>query len=74
MGGSWFTADRDDVRLFPGQLNWRFGGAVEVAESYEDAAARQSAGTAPCREVRCEIACGRGCAASTVRETKGGSA
>ena len=32
-----------DVRLFPGQLNWMFGGAVGVAESYEDAAARELA-------------------------------
>ncbi|MFJ8960547.1 NUDIX hydrolase [Lentzea sp. NPDC102401] len=31
----------DDVQLFPGQLNWMFGGAVGVAESYEDAAARE---------------------------------
>ncbi|MEU5809939.1 NUDIX domain-containing protein [Streptomyces sp. NPDC047718] len=31
----------DDVALFPGQLNWMFGGAVDVAESYEDAAARE---------------------------------
>jgi 8-oxo-dGTP pyrophosphatase MutT (NUDIX family) len=30
----------DDVR-FPGQINWMLGGAVDVAESYEDAAARE---------------------------------
>ncbi|MFE6098170.1 NUDIX hydrolase [Streptomyces massasporeus] len=31
----------DDVALFPGQINWMLGGAVDVAESYEDAAARE---------------------------------
>ena len=31
----------DDVSLFPGQINWMLGGAVNVAESYEDAAARE---------------------------------
>lgn len=33
----------DDVSRFPGQLNWMVGGGVEVAESYEDAAARELA-------------------------------
>ncbi|MGW7208449.1 NUDIX hydrolase [Streptomyces sp. NPDC054837] len=31
----------DDVALFPGQINWMLGGAVDVAESYEEAAARE---------------------------------
>lgn len=31
------------VRRFPGQLNWLLGGAVNAAESYEDAAARELA-------------------------------
>ncbi|UKY54282.1 NUDIX hydrolase [Streptomyces inhibens] len=31
----------DGVSRFPGQLNWMLGGAVDVAESYEDAAARE---------------------------------
>ncbi|MDT0468469.1 MULTISPECIES: NUDIX hydrolase [Streptomyces] len=33
----------DGVSRFPGQLNWMLGGAVDVAESYEDAAARELA-------------------------------
>ncbi|MFF8263712.1 NUDIX hydrolase [Streptomyces virginiae] len=33
----------DGVARFPGQLNWMLGGAVNVAESYEDAAARELA-------------------------------
>lgn len=33
----------DDAALFPGQINWMLGGAVDVAESYEDAAARELA-------------------------------
>ncbi|MGW2895108.1 NUDIX hydrolase [Streptomyces sp. NPDC001212] len=33
----------DDVARFPGRLNWMLGGAVDVAESYEDAAARELA-------------------------------
>ncbi|MFJ1565822.1 NUDIX hydrolase [Streptomyces erythrochromogenes] len=33
----------DDVSRFPGHLNWMLGGAVDVAESYEDAAARELA-------------------------------
>ncbi|MGW6062632.1 NUDIX hydrolase [Streptomyces sp. NPDC055189] len=31
----------EDVSRFPGQFNWMLGGAVEVGESYEDAAARE---------------------------------
>ncbi|WP_323136642.1 hypothetical protein [Streptomyces sp. NBC_01500] len=31
----------DNVFPFPGQLNWLLGGAAEVAESYEQAAARR---------------------------------
>lgn len=31
----------DDVPRFPGQFNWLLGGAVEVGESYEEAAARE---------------------------------
>ncbi|MCW8384107.1 NUDIX hydrolase [Streptomyces justiciae] len=31
----------DAAALFPGQFNWMLGGAVNVAESYEDAAARE---------------------------------
>lgn len=31
----------DDVALFPGQINWMLGGAVDVGESYEEAAARE---------------------------------
>lgn len=30
-----------DVALFPGQINWMLAGAVDVAESYEEAAARE---------------------------------
>ncbi|MFJ9767276.1 NUDIX hydrolase [Streptomyces erythrochromogenes] len=33
----------DGVPRFPGHLNWMLGGAVDVAESYEDAAARELA-------------------------------
>ncbi|AWW41861.1 NUDIX hydrolase [Streptomyces cadmiisoli] len=33
----------DGTSLFPGQLNWMLGGAVDVGESYEDAAARELA-------------------------------
>jgi 8-oxo-dGTP pyrophosphatase MutT (NUDIX family) len=33
----------DDDYLFPGQFNWMLGGAVNVAESYGDAAARELA-------------------------------
>ncbi|MFC9076724.1 NUDIX hydrolase [Streptomyces sp. NPDC059687] len=43
-GGRIFVHRRpDDVSLFPGQLNWMVGGAVGVAESYEEAAARELA-------------------------------
>lgn len=31
----------EGVALFPGQINWMLGGAVTVAESYEEAAARE---------------------------------
>jgi isopentenyldiphosphate isomerase len=31
----------DDVSRFPGQYNWLIGGAVDVGESYEEAAARE---------------------------------
>ncbi|WP_329374982.1 NUDIX hydrolase [Streptomyces sp. NBC_01483] len=31
----------DDVSRFPGQFNWLLGGAAEVGESYEEAAARE---------------------------------
>jgi len=31
----------DDVSRFPGQYNWLIGGAVDVGESYESAAARE---------------------------------
>ncbi|MFC8130668.1 NUDIX hydrolase [Streptomyces sp. NPDC057302] len=31
----------DDVSRFPGPYNWLLGGATEVGESYEDAAARE---------------------------------
>ncbi|MFI5756291.1 NUDIX hydrolase [Streptomyces sp. NPDC051569] len=33
----------DDVSRFPGQFNWMLGGAVDVGESYEEAAARELA-------------------------------
>ncbi|MDX2937370.1 NUDIX domain-containing protein [Streptomyces ipomoeae] len=33
----------DDASRFPGHFNWLLGGATEVAESYEDAAARELA-------------------------------
>ncbi|MEU1620919.1 NUDIX domain-containing protein [Streptomyces sp. NPDC005722] len=33
----------DGVSLFPGRFNWMLGGAVNVGESYEDAAARELA-------------------------------
>lgn len=33
----------DDAARFPGHLNWMLGGAVEVAETYEEAAARELA-------------------------------
>ncbi|MFF4030588.1 NUDIX hydrolase [Streptomyces sviceus] len=33
----------ESVSRFPGQYNWLVGGAVEVGESYEDAAARELA-------------------------------
>ncbi|WP_265561293.1 NUDIX hydrolase [Streptomyces hygroscopicus] len=33
----------DDVLLFPGHFNWMLGGAVGVAESYEEAATRELA-------------------------------
>ncbi|WP_198358153.1 NUDIX hydrolase [Streptomyces fildesensis] len=33
----------DEVSRFPGQFNWMLGGAVEVGESYEEAAARELA-------------------------------
>ncbi|MET9105003.1 NUDIX hydrolase [Streptomyces zhihengii] len=33
----------DDVSRFPGQFNWMLGGAVEVGESYEEAAVRELA-------------------------------
>ncbi|THA86643.1 NUDIX domain-containing protein [Streptomyces sp. A0592] len=33
----------EDASRFPGHLNWMLGGAVGVAESYEDAAARELA-------------------------------
>lgn len=33
----------DDVSRFPGQFNWMLGGAVDVGESYEGAAARELA-------------------------------
>lgn len=33
----------DDASRFPGHLNWMLGGATEVGESYEDAAARELA-------------------------------
>lgn len=31
----------DDMARFPGQCNWMLGGAAEVGESYEEAAARE---------------------------------
>lgn len=31
----------DEVSRFPGQFNWMLGGAVDVGESYEEAAARE---------------------------------
>ncbi|OAH15356.1 NUDIX hydrolase [Streptomyces jeddahensis] len=33
----------EDVSRFPGQYNWLIGGAAEVGESYEEAAARELA-------------------------------
>ncbi|MGW7295382.1 NUDIX hydrolase [Streptomyces xiamenensis] len=33
----------DDASRFPGQFNWMLGGAVNVGESYEEAAARELA-------------------------------
>lgn len=33
----------DDASRFPGQFNWMLGGAAEVGESYEQAAARELA-------------------------------
>ncbi|MEU4096353.1 NUDIX domain-containing protein [Streptomyces sp. NPDC026673] len=33
----------EDAARFPGHLNWMLGGAVEVGETYEDAAARELA-------------------------------
>ncbi|MER7468338.1 NUDIX domain-containing protein [Streptomyces sp. NPDC097981] len=33
----------DDASRFPGQFNWMLGGAVDVGESYEEAAARELA-------------------------------
>src|SRR4051812_5696775 len=43
-GGRFLVHRRpDDVSLFPGRINWLLGGAVGVAESYEDAAARELA-------------------------------
>lgn len=33
----------DDVSRFPGQFNWMLGGAADVGESYEQAAARELA-------------------------------
>ena len=33
----------DDDSRFPGQFNWMLGGAVDVGESYEEAAARELA-------------------------------
>ncbi|MFD7556395.1 NUDIX hydrolase [Streptomyces sp. NPDC059835] len=42
--GRFFVHRRpDDDTRFPGQINWMLGGAVDVAESYEDAAARELA-------------------------------
>jgi isopentenyldiphosphate isomerase len=32
---------QEDVSRFPGQYNWLIGGAAEVGESYEEAAARE---------------------------------
>ncbi|MBV7696736.1 NUDIX domain-containing protein [Streptomyces sp. TRM70350] len=32
---------QEDVSRFPGQYNWLIGGAAEIGESYEEAAARE---------------------------------
>ncbi|MDT0468350.1 NUDIX hydrolase [Streptomyces gibsoniae] len=41
-GGRFLVHRRpDDASRFPGQLNWMLGGAADVGESYQEAAARE---------------------------------